>query len=292
MKLIVGGQAFSGQFVSYVDKVLAAKKYYKDYLNGAIDSAQFYEAMRSDASLAGVPGFHEYNFRHISLMPPDEKLPSEKIIGHLAKNNIISEQDYDNMYAGFDEYRKYIRDNFDHGGFFTSIYPEDERLLYAVSKITQPKKIFVAGSYYGYFAIWAMKFVAENGGAAVLSDVDPEVCELAQKNFENFGYGDNTNICCGDAGKLLQSRTDPIDMLVLDATGRHDDERPEYRGKRIYGAFLRDAARLLSKGSVIVVHNMEPENPDMKMLVDGLKSLNAVGESYETYNGVGVYILT
>jgi predicted O-methyltransferase YrrM len=284
MKFIV-----TGQFAFYAEKILSSKEYYRDYMSGKINSAQFREAMYADKSLSGVPGFNEYNINHISLTPPDEKLPAEIITKYLTDNNIISSRD--NMYDGFDGYRKHIRENYDHGEFITFIYPEDERLLYAVTKITQPKRVFAAGSYYGYFIIWAMKTISETGGRAVLSDVDSEVCELAKANFKKFGYENNSEIYCEDAAALLANRTEPIDMLVLDATGRHDDPRPEYRGKRIYGALLRDAKHLLRKGSVIVIHNMEPENPEMKMLVDELKSINARGTSYDTYNGLGVYII-
>ena len=278
----------NGQFAFYVERMLAPKDYYIKYMDGQINSAQFREAMYADTSLSGVPGFNDYNIDHISMTPPDEKLPAETIIKYLTDNNIIPA--CENMYGGFDSYRQHIRENYDHGEFFTCIYPEDERLLYAAAKITQPKNMFVAGSYYGYFAIWAMKTIAENGGTAVLSDVDAEVCELAKANFERLGYGKNTEVCCEDASSLLSRRTEPIDMLVLDATGRHDDPRPEYRGKRIYGAFLKDAKRLLAKGSVIVIHNMD-EKPDMQPLIAELKSINALGANYDTYNGLGVYII-
>jgi len=278
----------NGQFALYAEKILSSKEYYKKYLNGKINSSQFREAMSADASLSGVEWFNDYSIHRISLMPPDEKLPAETIIKILTDNNLVST--CENMYGGFDEYRKYIRENYNHGEFVTFIYPEDERLLYAVAKITQPKKIFAAGSYYGYFAVWAMKTVSENGGTAVLSDINEKVCELAKENFIKLGYGNNTEIYCEDAEVLLSRRTEPIDMLVLDATGRHDDPRPEYRGKRIYGELLKDAEHLLSKGSVIVIHNMEPENPEMKVLVDELKAIHALGASYDTYNGLGVYI--
>ncbi|MCL2773273.1 MAG: class I SAM-dependent methyltransferase [Oscillospiraceae bacterium] len=279
----------NGQFALYAEKVLSSKKYYKEYLNGEINSAQFRESMVADASLSGAAWFNEYSIKRISLMPPDEKLPAETIINYLTNNNIISK--CENMYDGFDEYRKYIRENYNHGKFITFIYPEDERLLYAVTKITQPKKIFVAGSYYGYFAVWAMKTISENGGTAILSDINGEVCELAKENFEKLGYGNNAEIYCEDSETLLARRTESIDMLVLDATGKYDDLRPEYRGKRIYGALLKDAEHLLKKGSAIVIHNMEPENPEMKMLVEELQSINALGTSYDTYNGVGVYVI-
>ena len=280
----------NGQFALYAEKILSPKDYYKDYLDGKISSAQFREAMYADRNLSDVPGFNNnYNIDRISLTPPDDKLPIEFIVKYLVDSKIIPSCGH--MYDGFDEYRKHIRENYDHGEFFTCIFPEDERLLYAAAKITQPKKVFVAGAYYGYFAIWAMKTIHENNGMAVLSDVDGEVCELAKENFRKLGYENNVEIYCEDASVLLAKRTEPVDMLVLDATGRHDDPIPERRGKRIYGSFLKEAKHLLSKGSVIVIHNMEPENPDMKMLVDELKAINALGESYDTYNGVGIYIM-
>jgi len=282
----------NGQFALYAEKILSAKDYYKDYLDRKINSAQFREAMYADKSLSEVAGFNNsYNIDRISITPPDDRLPIEKIVNYLVDRNIISAESRDNMYVGFDEYRKYIRENYDHGEFFTCIYPEDERLLYAIAKISRPKKVFVAGSYYGYFAIWGMKTIHENDGMIVLSDVDGEVCELAEENFKKLGYENNVKIYCEDASVLLANRTEPIDMLILDAMGMHDDPIPERRGKRIYGAFLQDAKHLLSKGSVIVIHNMEPEKPEMKPLVDGLQSLNAVGTNYDTYNGVGIYIM-
>ena len=279
----------NGQFALYAERKLVSKEYYKDYLDRKIDSVQFYEAMIADASLANVEGFSQYNIKRISLTPPDDKMPTETITKYLLDNNIISKSSVENMYDGFDEYREYIRKNYNHGEFFTCIYPEDERLLYAIAKIAQPKTAFLAGSYYGYFAIWAMKTIKEKGGTFVLADVDSEVCELSRENFEKLGYGDNVKVYCEDAEKILSERTETIDMLLLDATGRWDDPRPEYRGKRIYGSFLKAAKHLLKKGSVIVIHNMEPENPEMQVLVDELKAINAIGENYDTYNGLGVY---
>jgi len=284
MKFIV-----NGRFASYVEGALASKAYYTKYLSGAIDSAGFRKAMLADKSLAKTAGFSKDNIARIALTPPNEMLPAETIAAYLVDNKIIPV--CEDRYEGFDEYRKQIRGSFNHGEFFTCIYPEDERLLYAMASIMRPKQVFVAGSYYGYFAIWAMKAVAEQGGQCVLSDIDEEVCALAKENFETLGFGNHMKICCEDAEKLLLSRTEPIDMLVLDATGRHDDPRREYRGKRIYGALLKDAKHLLHKGSAIVIHNMEPEARDMKVLVDELWAMNALGTSCDTYNGLGAYVL-
>jgi len=284
MKFIV-----NGQFAFYAEGILSSKAYYVEYLNGEINSAGFRKAMLADKSLEEVAGFSKDRIARIALTPPDEKLPAETITKHLVNNNIIPP--CENRYDGFDEYRKHIRGSFNHGEFITFIYPEDEGLLYAMANIAQPKRVFVAGSYYGYFAIWAMKAIAEQGGMCVLSDIDAQVCALAKENFEALGFGEHAEITCKDSEKLLLNRTEPIDMLVLDATGKRDDPRREYRGKRIYGALLKDAKRLLREGSVIVIHNMEPEDRDMRVLVNELKAMNALGTSYDTFNGLGVYVL-
>ena len=281
----------TGCFASYVKEVLSPKDYYQSYMRGDISSAQFRDAMLADASLAELPGFFESNIERIALAPIDEKLPAEAIVKDLTDQGIIPACDIMDLYEGFDEYRKHVHANYDHDEFLTSISPEDERLLYAMAALRRPKRVFVAGSYYGYFTVWAMKAVSEQGGMCVLSDVDEEVCELARKNFGSLGFGAYADIRCEDAESLLQRRTQPIDLLVLDATGDHSDSRLAYRGKRIYGALLKDAEHLLAKGSMIVIHNMEPENPDMQALVAELRAINALGTSYDTYNGLGVYIV-
>ena len=281
----------TGCFASYVKKILSPKEYYQSYMRGEASSARFRDAMLADASLAALPGFYESNIERIALTPIDEKLPAEAIIKYLTDYGIVPARDTVNLYEGFEEYRKHIHGSYDHGEFLTSISPEDERLLYAMAALRRPERVFAAGSYYGYFAVWAMKAVAERGGQCVLSDIDEEVCELARKNFDSLGFGAYADIYCRDAESLLLRRTQPIDLLVLDATGDIGDPRPAYRGKRIYGALLKDAKHLLIKGSMIVIHNMEPENPDMQALVDELQGINALGTSYDTYNGLGVYIV-
>ena len=287
MKFIV-----NGRFALYVENILLKKNYYKDYKAGKTTQEQFCTAMLNDTSLAETAGFGgEYNIRRIAKTPPDEKLPAEHIFGFLAENKIITYTG--NLYEGFGEYRKYILENYDHGEFVTYVFPEDELLMYAAAQISQPKRVFMAGSYYGYLAVWAMQTVKKTGGTAILSDIDAEVCALAEKNFKKLGFENNSEIYCHDAAALLSAQTEPVDMLILDATGFWDDPRPNFRGKRIYGALLKAARHLLKKGSVIYIHNMEtePENSEMRELTDGLTELGARGAGYETFNGLGLFVV-
>ena len=289
MKLTVNGQVISGQFALFAEEVLLPKVYYQQFLNGEIDPLQFREKMLTDHSLDAYFGGDKRNYDRIPKTPLDEKMPADAIFRYLVDNNIIP--DCDNMYNGFDEYRQYIRKNYDHGDFFTCIFPEDERLIYAAAQVKQPNEVFVAGAYYGFIAVWVMKTVAENGGMCVLSDIDEEVCKLAKINFEKLGYSGNSAIYCESAEILLANRTKPIDMLILDPTGDRNDPRPEYRGKNVYALCLRAAKHLLQKGSMIVVHNMSYEDPELESLVTELQEINALGTAYTTFNGLGVYVV-
>lgn len=285
MQLIV-----NGTFAAYTEKMLASKDYYKDYISGKINTPQFREAMLADDGIAGYAGFHNAErIAKIAKMPPDEKIPAEVILGYLADNKIIA--GCENIYDGFEEFRKRVYANYNHAEYITYAAPEDERLMYAVSKLARAKRIFAGGSYYGYLAVWAMQTVHHNGGTAILADIDQKACELAGANFKKLGFEKNTEICCEDAGIAAARYAEPVDLLILDATGLPDDARPEYRGKRIYGALFKAAKHLLKKGSFIFIHNMEPENPDMKALVDELDAVNARGTSYETFNGLGLYVV-
>ena len=289
MKLTVNGQVISGQFALFAEKVLSAKDYYRQFKNGAINAAQFREKMLEDDSLNDYFGFDKRNYDRIPNIPLDEKMPADAIFKYLVDNKIIPQ--CNNMYDGFDEFRQHIRKNYDHGDFYTNIFPEDERLIYAAAQVKQPKEVFVAGAYYGYIAVWVMKTVAKNGGMCVLSDIDDEVCKLAKENFARLGYTNNSAIHCEGGEILLANRRKPIDMLILDPTGDRSDPRPEYRGKNVYALCLRAAKHLLQKGSMIVVHNMSYEDPELESLVVELQTINALGTAYKTYNGLGLYVM-
>ena len=289
MKLTVNGQIISGQFALFAEKVLSTKDYYRQFMSGAINPAQFHEKMLEDLSLDAYFGDDKRNYDRLPKTPLDEKMPADTIFKYLVDNNVIPS--CDSMYDGFDEYRQHIRKNYDHGDFYTCIFPEDERLIYAAAQVKQPEEVFVAGAYYGYIAVWVMKTVVKNGGMCVLSDIDKEVCELAAKNFEKLGYGNNSAIHCEGAETLLAGRITPIDMLILDPTGDRDDPRPEYRGKNVYALCLKAAKHLLHKGSMIVVHNMSYDDPELASLVVELQAINALGTAYSTFNGLGVYVV-
>jgi predicted O-methyltransferase YrrM len=281
----------TGPFCRYAEAKLSPKSYYKQYMRGEITSRQFEAAMKADEALLGDPGFSAYNMARIALTPQRETQPSEKIVGYLQSRGLLPVYDEPKMENAFSRYRKNIHKHYCHGDFVTFIYPEDERLFYILAALKKPQSAFMAGAYYGYLAVWAMQALGESGGLFTLSDINEEVCALARENIKGLGYEGHAEVINENAEDLLKKRTGVLDMLVLDATGKHDDPRPEYRGKRIYGSLLKAANHLLAKGTLIFIHNMEPDNPEMGELTEELRRINAVGTHYDTYNGLGAYII-
>ena len=289
---------FNDSLALYIEKLLSSKDYYQEYQYGLIDSTQFYEAVLADESITGVIGsIIKENAKLNTLLHDEDKMPTEAIVAYLAENNMIPSHEH--KYDGFNEYRQFIYENYNHSGYYTSVHPEDEYLLYAISAIMQPKNAFIAGSYFGYFAVWAMNTISKNGGICVLSDIDRRACALAKENFKRLGFESSSKIMCEDAVKLLLAQEEPIDLLLIDAVGDWNDRRPDYRGKQIYVPMLKAASHALVKGSTIVMHNIRPGRSrmgwggmiDMDSLYSVLDSINAVGMAYDSYNGIGVYIV-
>jgi len=66
-----------------------------------------------------------------------------------------------------------MRMHHEHGNFATYIYPEEARLLFAITDILKPSSAIFLGSYYGYWAHAAMITICGSGGRVLLVDPDP-----------------------------------------------------------------------------------------------------------------------
>ena len=144
----------------------------------------------------------------------------------------------------------------DHGGRSTFIFPEEAQLLYAVANITRPRRIVVLGSYYGYWAAWAIGGAEHSLESIVLIDVDPAVNALASSNLRHLGLNAKASVVTGDAAEYMRLSTDPVDLIVLDAEGPQVGSDPRLLRKAIYGPITETALPHLNKGGHLVVHNV------------------------------------
>jgi len=206
-----------------------------------------------------------------------------------------------------DEFRAHALDverRFAHGRNVTFIFPEEARLLFALAWIVRPQRTVFLGSYYGYWAIWAMPGIAAAGGRAVLIDLDPSVLELSRVNMERFGYADHCSFSCHDAAAHLQGSPDLYDLAVLDAEGPPDEGPPERRAKAIYGPLTEAVTPRLRPSGLLVAHNMLLDNltdnayfgrkiaanrRQFDRFFDHVAQAYDVQRTFATSEGVGVY---
>lgn len=104
---------------------------------------------------------------------------------------------------------------------FPLVGPQVGRLLYALTLLRRPRRIFELGSGAGYSALWfalALRDAGLRGHATVtLTDADPDNIERARHNLQRADLLDLADLRCGDALDLLQ-RDDgpPPDLVLLD----------------------------------------------------------------------------
>ena len=279
----------NGRLYDRYNEILSAYDFYNDYMSGKTDRKKYAEellARRNEISGKGIAG---WNFDRMLLHSNGERDVSAMLAEFCARGGYDADK-LEEVFT-FDAYKKYagtITPEYLNGEYVTAIFPEDEMLMYAASKMAKASTMFIAGGYFGYWVIWAMEEIKKNGGMCTLADINPDVTAVSKQNMEKFGFSQNAFCAADDAEKLLLSSDEPIDLLALDATGNGADPRPQYRGKRIYAVMLRAALKRLYSGSFIIVHNLERKD-DMKELTDILDDISVAYTEMPTYNGLGLY---
>lgn len=233
----------------------------QDYMGGAMDKATFQqELMKCKEQLAAL-GVSGSWFDLLVRFPKDPWDGAKRMTELLNSSGILAAPEAEEQ--AYLQYEQQVQQCFSHlPDRFTSIFPEETRIAHALSRARKPANIFVAGSYYGYLAVWLIPGLAADGRME-LSDVDPAVCALAQRNMEAMGAGSRVTVQCEDAEKLLQGSAEPIDLFVLDAYGGYAHPDPRYHGKAIYGPLLRAALPRMRENSILLVHNAEQGSGDL-----------------------------
>ncbi len=279
----------NGRIYDDYNSILSSYDFYQNYMDGKITKDDYASQMLKNQEEIHEKGIKGWNYDRMLLHSNGEN-DIKALLESFCRDGGYDINELNKIFS-FEKYRSYakkIKPYYINDTYITAIYPEDEMLMYAASKMAAPSRMFAAGSYFGYWVIWAMEALKEKNGICTLSDVNPAVSEISEKNMAKFGFSENSVCSSNDAEKLLLSSDEKIDLLALDATGAHDDPRPEYRGKRIYSVMLKAALHRLRSGSFIIVHNLE-RCGDMTELTDILDSISCAKAEMQTYNGLGLY---
>lgn len=90
------------------------------------------------------------------------------------------------------------------------------RLLSMISHMLKPQLVVEIGTYTGYSALCLAEGLAE-GGRLITIDVNEELKNFAESFFRKAGMQDRIQMLIGDAGDLIPTLPEPIDLAFIDA---------------------------------------------------------------------------
>jgi predicted O-methyltransferase YrrM len=233
----------------------------KEYQAGKISRDKFQSELYRDRKKLQVLGISDWWLGLLARFPSDQWQGADRLLDRMHADGLIESPGPDRQ--SFADFEQLTERAFKHlPDRYTSIFPEECRIAHALSSALKPRSVFVAGSYYGYLAVWLIPGLAESG-KMVCCDIDPAVSRLARQNMAALGAESNVDVICEDAEYLLRAADEPIDLLVLDAYGGYDHPDNHYHGKAIYAPLLRAALPRLHKKSLLLVHNADPGAPEL-----------------------------
>jgi predicted O-methyltransferase YrrM len=242
----------SGTAYQLICHCLAALPEFQLFRAGGLSREEFQGVI--DQCRADDWGLNEDQLNLATRLPVDEATAVAEFTRTLVADLALPAAHY--SAEEFGRWRASVESHFDHGPNLTYIFPEEAHLLFVLAQLRQPRSAVFLGSYYGYWAIWAMPAIAAAGGTAVLIDPDPKVLELSWANLQKFGYADRCRFICEDAAAYLDREPHQYDLAVLDAEGPPASGPPEYRGKAIYHPLTVSVTPRLRPHGLLVAHNI------------------------------------
>jgi predicted O-methyltransferase YrrM len=291
----------SGAAYDVIDQALRNHIEYRDFRDGLITRADYSRWVESRFDQLSELGLNRDKQNLSTRFPADDHACVTNVLALLAKDGLVPGTEY--PVAEFEEFAARVAAEWDHGGRTTFIFPEEARLMFALAHQVRPRNAVFLGSYYGYWAIWALPAVAAAGGRVTLVDIDEDVMALAERDIAALGYSDLVDFVVADATEYARTLSD-VDLCVLDAEGPLDAPDPDLRDKAIYYPHTRAVSHALPQGALLVAHNVLLENLTDNSYFAGriannvaqfakwtglLDELYDVQRVFATSEGVGVY---
>lgn len=168
----------------------------------------------------------------------------------LVQAGIIPHADYD--HERFAAHRAAVRNLFEIP--WTAITPRQERLIWALNAIRQPRRLIAAGVFCGFTFICNAGAAVGPGAVYEAEDlmgveIKWEEAERAERNVHRLDPTGIARIIAADAIDVVGNYPGPIDLLYLDADGDRG------RGKGIYLEILEAAYDRIAPGALVLAHN-------------------------------------
>lgn len=247
----------SGTAHAVIDTALRNHVEYRNFRDGLMSREDYSRWVESQFDELTELGLNRDKQNLSTRLPADDHACVTNALATLAADGVVAGSEYSRK--EFEEFAEAVAEKWDHGDRTTFIFPEEARLLFAMAHQVRPRNAVFLGSYYGYWAIWALPAVAAAGGRMTLVDVDPDVMALAERNIAALGYAHLVDFVVADATEYARTLSD-VDLCVLDAEGPLDAPDPDLRDKAIYYPHTRAVSHALPEGALLVAHNVLLEN--------------------------------
>jgi len=127
--------------------------------------------------------------------------------------------------------------------FLPIIGPQKGQILVDVVRKHKPKNILEVGTLVGYSAILMSQYLPKSSRITTI-EINPEIAQIAQKNFRRVGVERLVNLKVGNAIDVIPTLKKTFNLLFLDAA------------KEEYFDYLKLAEPKLTKKAVVIADNV------------------------------------
>ncbi len=154
---------------------------------------------------------------------------------------------------------------------YIAISEEQGQYIYDLLIKTGAKHIVEFGTSFGISTLYLGAAAKENGGRVITTEILPEKCRVAQKNFEEAQLDDVIELREGDALETLADIPEGIDFLLMD--GWND----------LYLPLIKVLEPKLRKGALIYTDNASM--PSSKSFIEYLRNTKKYRSFRLTHKG-------
>ena len=153
--------------------------------------------------------------------------------------------------AKFAALRRVVKKEFK--GSWSSLSPQMERLIFALTAIKKPRAMYEFGCFWGSTLAWfcgpalvgALRSQVSIGGC----DIDKESVALAKRNFAKTFPNSDVLIECRDALEVIDDITTPLDFIYIEAKAPGQ--------MAIYREIVEKVYDKLAPGAWVIAHDTE-----------------------------------
>jgi predicted O-methyltransferase YrrM len=253
MRVMPDGPLLVGTVYAAAHAALDRSPLYQSFRANGMSRSEFHGFVESHAETLQAAGVPKSDVPFMKRFPRNPDACASLIVADLHRRGILPAASSNAM--SLRQTARRMAD-YEHGPFKTFIYPEEGLLLAAIADIASPRHAIFLGSYYGYWAHWAIPAIVRAGGKVTLVDPDEACCEIARRNLRANGFAGEVEVVAAKGEGFLAATTQTYDLVVLDAENPRDDPDPDQRGKRVYHSLMQACLPRLAPAALLVCHNI------------------------------------